>query len=336
MLKTIPSTGYLVSRTMPVDFASYLLSSSPPASSFELLNCAFSSRDTWTQIRNGYNTPNKDLNDVFDNDDRSNGNGRTLKPIILRCNSNSEEDDICSVSSSGTQSPQPPASPTRRKKKVSFADHNGMALATVKIMTEPSHVPPRLRPEILASITQGASAGVTEQPPLKLNFQQPASDYLTFRDRIEQNCMSLENVILRDYSVLGTVKVKNISFEKDVFLRYTVDSWESHNDVQASFVKGQDSSCRYDTFSFEFDVPPNFDSSKKMEFAVCYVCNGREFWDNNGGHNYQILPQSFKPLEIPKPAPLKAHSEDFSKMKNVSDWTSFACWNNVDTETPYW
>lgn len=323
MLRTLTSHSF----TMPMDYTTYLLSSSPPASMLEQIfsnRCeklppsahnVFSFQETAAEVS------------LMENEKKP------PKSIIQRCNSYEEEEiESSSGCSSGRESPTPPS--PKGKKRVSFADNMGFALATVKIMTEPSDVPPRLKPEILASITQGATAGVSSGPPLVLDFKQPASDYLSFRDKLDKFFVSLENVIIKDYTVLGTVKVKNITFEKKVFLRCTFDSWETHMDVESKYVSYSDTNTVFDTFSFEFEVPTNFDQQKKMEFAVCFVADDKEYWDNNEGKNYKIFSADAK---------LSDHAEeavkpvcDISKIKNVESWTQFAPWNKVDTSVPYW
>jgi hypothetical protein len=50
-----------------------------------------------------------------------------------------------------------------------------------------------------------------------LNFNQPASDYVGFRQKIEHECVSLENVLLNRFQINGTIKVKNIHFQKVSF-----------------------------------------------------------------------------------------------------------------------
>ncbi|XP_062622215.1 protein phosphatase 1 regulatory subunit 3B-like isoform X1 [Saccostrea cucullata] len=329
MLRTL-SNSFTYQETMPVDYATYLLSTSPPASMLEQIlssHCdklpahdsnrnVFSFSETAAEVKLMENETEK----------------KPPKSIIQRCNSYEEEDvESSSGCSSGRESPTPPS--PKGKKRVSFADNRGFALATVKIMTEPSDVPPRLKPEILESITQGATAGVCSGPPLVLDFKQPASDYLSFRDKLEKYCVSLENVIIRDYTVLGTVKVKNLSFEKKVFLRCTFDSWETHMDVDSKYVPYSDTNTVFDTFSFEFEVPTNFDQQKKMEFAVCYEADGKQYWDNNEGKNYKIFSADAKPSEE-EVKPLKP-IDDISKLRNV-EWTQFAPWNKVDTTLPYW
>lgn len=61
-----------------------------------------------------------------------------------------------------------------------FADDKGKSLTEVRIMKEPSNVPPLWSIEFLAHVTQGLiSPELTEE--WTINFRQPASDYLDFR-----------------------------------------------------------------------------------------------------------------------------------------------------------
>ncbi|XP_071089807.1 protein phosphatase 1 regulatory subunit 3B-like isoform X1 [Haliotis cracherodii] len=319
---------------MPVDFTTYLLSSSPPASSLELLTYAFHPDDRHYGHPHDKRIGHSD-GELYHQSRlpslSQRRNNAPLKPIIIKPETNSDT----SASTSGSSTPTSPRSasphsPGRLKKKVSFADHQGKALATVRVMTEASDMPPRIRPEVLASVTQGASAAVTEQPPLKLCFNQPASDYLAFRDRLEKEFVSLENVILRDYRVGGTVKVKNVTFHKNVFVRVTFDSWETFEDTKASFVPSPADHSVYDTFSFEFNVPTNFDMGKVIEFAVCYEADESQFWDSNSGNNYHIVSADYKKVQQPK---FVSHS---IWPEHNSNWSEYACWNHVDTTTPYW
>ena len=47
-----------------------------------------------------------------------------------------------------------------------------------------------------------------------LNFNQPASDYVRFRQKIENERVSLETVLLNRFQINGTIKVKNVHFQK--------------------------------------------------------------------------------------------------------------------------
>ncbi|KAH6575261.1 hypothetical protein BASA50_006890 [Batrachochytrium salamandrivorans] len=120
----------------------------------------------------------------------------------------------------------------------------------------------------------------------------------------------------------GSVLVRNISFDKHVFLRMTSDHWKTHRDVlcrfdgvvspsMADFV-GVDRFC----FSVELDSPcvaammtcmkqslaaseasssSSSSSSSasqlppfKIEQAFCFRANGIDYWDNNSGSNFVL------------------------------------------------
>jgi protein phosphatase 1 regulatory subunit 3A/B/C/D/E len=99
--------------------------------------------------------------------------------------------------------------------------------------------------------------------------------FSTFLERLGvslvENWFQDENVILRDYKVLGTMKVKNVSFEKSVSVRVSFDSWETFSDFEGTYVHGQPSSSQnIDTFSFEFDVPTNLENDATIATSMCY------------------------------------------------------------------
>ena len=93
--------------------------------------------------------------------------------------------------------------------------------------------------------------------------------------------------------MVGTVKVKNISFEKEVIVRVTWDDWKSQQDIFCTYNKAYGpATCAhviFDTFSFKITLPP---SSKRLEFCICFRTDQQEYWDNNKGHNYTITKRS--------------------------------------------
>ena len=224
-----------------------------------------------------------------------------------------------------------------RRKRVSFADEYGLELLMVREFTESSNSPPMIRRGLLSAITTGASASVTERPPLVLQFSQPASDYYQFRERLERLSVSLENVILKDYNIMGTVKVKNIAFEKKVKVRFTYDSWESFTDVYASYVSNRQTNAHspYDTFAFEIQVPPNFDVKKSIEFVVCYDAGTTEYWDNNNDNNYIVSSTDWNLSPEPE-----EHTDSpvfrLDTTVQSQNWTEFSSWTNNDSAVPYW
>lgn len=181
-----------------------------------------------------------------------------------------------------------------RKKHVIFADDEGLSLTEVRVMSEPSNVPPYWSMKFLEQITQGL---VSPHPPDQwtVDFKQPASDYLTFRQKIERDFVSLENVIVKDEEsiVVGTIKVRNIDFQKEVIVRVTWDDWKSQQDTICTYARAYGpATCAhvvFDTFSFKITLPP---SSKRLEFCICYRSSENEYWDNNDGKNYTISKRS--------------------------------------------
>ncbi|XP_015195652.1 protein phosphatase 1 regulatory subunit 3B isoform X1 [Lepisosteus oculatus] len=176
---------------------------------------------------------------------------------------------------------------SKAKKQVSFADHKGFALTMVKIFSEfDDHIDIPLNIQELIDTVVNMSM---EEDHLILDFAQPSSDYLAFRQRLEVDCVCLENCMLKEKSLVGTVKVKNLSFEKSVKMRVTFDTWKSFRDVECQYVKDTYTGSDKDTFSFEINLPSKIPPHERIEFAVLYECCGQTFWDSNQGQNYKVV-----------------------------------------------
>ncbi|SPP76077.1 protein phosphatase 1 regulatory subunit 3C isoform X1 [Drosophila guanche] len=228
------------------------------------------------------------------------------------------------------------------KKHVIFADDEGLSLTEVRVMSEPSNVPPYWSMKFLEQITQGL---VSPHPPDQwtVDFKQPASDYLSFRQKIERDYVSLENVIVKDEEsiVVGTIKVKNVDFRKEIIVRVTWDDWKSQQDIFCTFARAYGpTTCAhviFDTFSFKITLPP---SSKRLEFCICYRTNDTEYWDNNDGTNYTISKRS--PFYYNALSPYdKGQSRNSSQqirstltdaLAKVQDQNGW----HQDAHTPYW
>ncbi|ETN62279.1 protein phosphatase 1 binding protein [Anopheles darlingi] len=178
----------------------------------------------------------------------------------------------------------------RNKKKVVFADDQGGQLTQVRVMREPSYMPPIWSLQFLAHVTQGMISPVPQEQWV-VDFVQPASDYVRFRQKLDERNVSLENVIIKETEqlIVGTVKVKNLSYHKEVILRSSCDNWKTHEDTFCTYsVVGNGAASAYlifDTFSFKLTLPPK---SRRIEFCACYKCDGVEYWDNNDGRNYSL------------------------------------------------
>ncbi|XP_068191247.1 protein phosphatase 1 regulatory subunit 3B [Antennarius striatus] len=183
--------------------------------------------------------------------------------------------------------------PSRKtKKQVTFADHRGMSLTRVKVFSEfsdPIDIPLNIQELFSSALTL-----TTEEDKLVLDFTQPSSDYLRFRQTLETNLVCLEHCVLKEKAIAGTVKVKNVTYEKSVKLRVTFDSWKSHTEVNCLYVKDTYPSSYNDTFSFQVSLPDELRPHESIEFAVCYEVAGREYWDSNQGENYKVIWSSMK------------------------------------------
>ncbi|TSX03306.1 Protein phosphatase 1 regulatory subunit 3B [Bagarius yarrelli] len=175
---------------------------------------------------------------------------------------------------------------SKAKKHVSFADHKGLTLAVVKIFSEfddPIDIPLSIQ-QLFASALYISD----EEEKLVLDFKQPSVDYLQFRQRLERDSVCLEHCLLKDRAIAGTVKVKNLSYEKTVKVRITFDTWKSHADVDCQYVNDTYLGSEWDTFSFEVKLPARVELHERVEFAVLYMVNGNTYWDSNRGQNYKI------------------------------------------------
>ncbi|KAL7070355.1 hypothetical protein ACQ4LE_010252 [Meloidogyne hapla] len=229
----------------------------------------------------------------------------------------------------------PPQTSTRRKlRNVRFADECGFRLSTVRVMTEPSDYPPKISPAVLRRIKLAAmqsedsnrkkcdgwnSDGEEEDSDdddyeefeglgevkrnrrrcsWKLCFKQPASEYLKFRDTLDRLKVALENVMLRNDlgRMNGTIKVANIAFEKNVFVRISSDRWSTFRDRPAKYQCSP--SKAFDTFRFDFDIPRDDKPDSRIEFCICYIANNTEYWDSNDGKNFVLVPDEPFPLLI--------------------------------------
>jgi hypothetical protein len=129
--------------------------------------------------------------------------------------------------------------------------------------------------------------------------------------------------------VRGTVLVKNIAFAKQVYVRFTLDDWNTTSEVSCSHVSTlpslpppfsttsrtpfnspsasplashlpalstsekeevKEPAVTWDRFSYSIRLE-DFERTlerRKMYLVVRYYTAGSEWWDNNGGRNYEV------------------------------------------------
>ena len=113
----------------------------------------------------------------------------------------------------------------------------------------------------------------------EFGFTQPSLEP-DFFERVNRDHVVLESVREEPRSLHGIVRVANISYEKEVNIRWTHDNWRTSHDTQASF-------CSHDegTDRFAFELPINGDD---VVFAIRFRAQTQDYWDNNRGKNYIV------------------------------------------------
>ncbi|XP_065211875.1 glycogen-binding subunit 76A [Planococcus citri] len=120
-------------------------------------------------------------------------------------------------------------------------------------------------------------------------------------NRIRDNRICLQSVSVHDTPVChlkGRIKVQNLDYRKNVYVRYTLDGWKTYDEVQASYLPPSESNDNdnnvhlglhqllLDEFTFVIYIYNVVAVGQKVEFAIRYLCRDSEHWDNNYGHNY--------------------------------------------------
>ncbi|KAK2837484.1 hypothetical protein Q5P01_014696 [Channa striata] len=184
-----------------------------------------------------------------------------------------------------------------KKKQVVFADSRGFSLTAVRVFSdEEEQSDLNLLPSLqdLGSMTEDSyCCTVSTCCPgtrLKLGFSQPSADFQAFRARLAESLIILENCSVTEQALQGTVRVRNITFEKDVRVRITFDSWQSYKDVPCTHLQERFGGPQTDIFKFDVAIPKVLDAKRKIEFCLSYLPGGQSkpFWDNNNGQNYSI------------------------------------------------
>ncbi|XP_077091136.1 uncharacterized protein ppp1r3aa [Siphateles boraxobius] len=184
--------------------------------------------------------------------------------------------DGSSADESEEEEPEPPPVVVRRK--VSFADAFGLDLVSVKEYDS------RDTSKTEADSREG------EEYYISCLFNVPVLNQ-DMEVRLQQQKLELERIELLPGSttIRGIVRVLNLCFHKAVYIRVSLDGWQSHSELQAEYVPGS-SDGETDCFSFLLVLTPPFQvEGVRMEFCLRYESDVGTFWDNNGGTNYIVF-----------------------------------------------
>ena len=87
------------------------------------------------------------------------------------------------------------------------------------------------------------------------------------------------------YKAVGYVKVKNVAYQKQVTVRYSLDYEVTWKDVEATYFATLEDGNEIWYFETEA-IHSTYHSYPPIEFAIRYRVNGQEYWDNNANENY--------------------------------------------------
>ncbi|KAG8441142.1 hypothetical protein GDO86_006765 [Hymenochirus boettgeri] len=178
-----------------------------------------------------------------------------------------------------------PRPPDPRKKNVVFADALGLALTSVRHFTRQFFD----EEPLLLALASLRALRPFSSPTYILDFSTPTQDYSRFRAKLFQQLVCLEQCAVQGAAVAGTVRVRNIGYEKRVNLRVTYDGWRSYYDLPCTFLRDSGGGGDTDTFSFRITLPVG---TERAEFCIRFWCEGAEHWDNNDGKNYGLHKQA--------------------------------------------
>ncbi|NXH11629.1 PR3CB phosphatase, partial [Bucco capensis] len=227
----------------------------------------------------------------------------------------------------------------QKKKRVVFADMKGLSLTAVRFFSKIE--------EDLCDLQHALSDLASFRPRLRdsrpelyryvLNFPQPSADYLTFRSRLHSNLVCLENCLIQDRALSGTVKVRNIEYEKKVLVRITFDGWKSFRDIPCQYMHSTYGSADTDIFSFELTLPKPSISHRVTEFCISFQCGQKIHWDNNHGRNYKICPVG---VACPPSHAVKRASGAWEHLGTSRAaalvLSHLQTWRQAETQAPYW
>ncbi|KAI8903506.1 putative phosphatase regulatory subunit-domain-containing protein [Gorgonomyces haynaldii] len=109
----------------------------------------------------------------------------------------------------------------------------------------------------------------------------------------------LESLFIRKTKLIGLVYCRNLQFEKQVQMRYTLDKWQTFREIALEF---EYSYGFYDRFAFQFDLSGD---KQELEFCFSYRVGDQVYWDNNQGSNYHAWLEAVDPETLRLPSKQK-------------------------------
>ncbi|KAK0227887.1 putative phosphatase regulatory subunit-domain-containing protein [Armillaria fumosa] len=277
-----------------------------------------SPRNPSSEVHSGPSSPQRS---------NSTSNSRPLKSSLKRSPRSSSDPDVSSLSVQHTRARSAPSTPAHEShfhKNVHFPTHQ---LETVRVFNRSAKPASLLRTTPASdgdteTETEGeGSSRHTEGPRFPFPLVLPSYSLSPFTDIIPSPATQGEgsNVILESLTLpqstlalKGTLLVRNISYEKQVYVRFTLDDWQTTSEVAARYRTSLSSlpvlSKKNPTVGdlaasvaavgpavwdrFEYTIKLNDYASSLIDRTVFlvarYSAGGGEWWDNNAGKNYRV------------------------------------------------
>ncbi|XEU97300.1 hypothetical protein FSHL1_002586 [Fusarium sambucinum] len=134
---------------------------------------------------------------------------------------------------------------------------------------------------------QAARTPPFEWEILTTNFPHDSAARKSLPVRLEKVWLSADQKTL-----LGSVAVANIAFNKAVTCRFTLDYWKTTSEVAADYsheIRPRETPLGHDRFTFSIKLADTANlESKTLFLCVRYTVGGQEYWDNNTNSNFQV------------------------------------------------
>ena len=79
-----------------------------------------------------------------------------------------------------------------------------------------------------------------------------------------------------------TATLKNLAYQKNVKVRYTANSWKTYKEVSMKYYRTNSDGTELWTAS----IPDYIKDYSGFQYCISYTVNGRTYWANNFGENY--------------------------------------------------
>lgn len=225
-----------------------------------------------------------------DESDEDEGGLRMKPPLLRKKSGELVKPALRPSSSSRRRYSSMPGTPTYHK-SVHFNDNGNQTRHFLQV-DKPS------------AVSAGSSPVESYESETEYPFDTPASNKAEWdfklanfpEDSFERQAQAVrvERLFLSSDSktLIGTVAVANISFQKSVAARFTLDYWKTTSEVLAEFdndVRRQNPHDGFDRFSFNIRLSDQANlENKTLLLCVRYNSGGQEHWDSNNNMNYQI------------------------------------------------